>query len=140
MPKELLDRVEMRAGLQQMRGKGMAQRMDGCRREVKLLAGEDGRGLLQSIPFESLERFGDALFVPGTIIAVGARTAPRFHLATAIVITALFVGLMCFSLAQATSMCEDLGVSVQNWLVGEGEETGGVARRRSAKGGAGNGG
>ena len=27
--KELLDRVEMCAGLQQMRGKGMAQRMDG---------------------------------------------------------------------------------------------------------------
>jgi hypothetical protein len=26
--KELLDRVEMCAGLQQMRGKGMAQRMD----------------------------------------------------------------------------------------------------------------
>lgn len=69
-----------------------------------IITTEDGRGLLQSIPLESIERFGDALFVPGTIIAVGARIAPRFHFATAIVITALFVGLMCFSLAQVTSM------------------------------------
>jgi hypothetical protein len=35
----------MCAGLQQMRGKGMAQRMDGCRREVKLLAGDDDEAL-----------------------------------------------------------------------------------------------
>ena len=45
VPKELLDRVEMCAGLQQMGGNGMAQRMDGRRREVKLLAGDDDEAL-----------------------------------------------------------------------------------------------
>ncbi len=31
-----------------------------------MITDEQGRGLLQSLPLESLERFGDALFVPGT--------------------------------------------------------------------------
>ena len=50
VPKQLLDRVEMCAGPQQMRGKGMAQRMDGRRREVKLLAGDDDGGMAGRAP------------------------------------------------------------------------------------------
>ena len=56
MLKELLDRVEMCAGLQQMRGKGMAQRMDGRRREVKLLAGHDDEALQGTVRHGSLCR------------------------------------------------------------------------------------
>ena len=52
---------------------------------------EDGRGLLQSLPLESLERFGYALFVPGTIIATGVRIAPKFHFVTGIILTVLLV-------------------------------------------------
>jgi hypothetical protein len=52
-----------------------------------MITDEQGRGLLQSMPLESLERFGDALFVFGTLIGVGAFVAPRFHFATAIVLT-----------------------------------------------------
>src|SRR5712675_1316501 len=59
-----------------------------------MITDEQGRGLLQSMPLESLERFGDALFVAGTLIGVGAVIAPRFHFATAIVLTLLLVGLM----------------------------------------------
>src|SRR5258708_5961339 len=47
-----------------------------------MITDEQGRGLLQSMPLESLERFGDALFVAGTLIGVGAFIAPRFHFAT----------------------------------------------------------
>ena len=56
MPKELLDRVEMCAGLQQMRGKAMAQRMDGRRREIKLLAGHDDEALQGTVRHGSLCR------------------------------------------------------------------------------------
>jgi len=58
---------------------------------------EDGRGLLQAMPIESLERFADALFVSGTFIAIGSRIAPRFRLVTAIVLTLLLLGLMSFA-------------------------------------------
>jgi hypothetical protein len=57
-----------------------------------IITTDDGRGLLQSLPLESLERFGDALFVPGTVIATGASIAPRFHLVTGIVLTVILVG------------------------------------------------
>ena len=56
VPKELLDRVEMGAGLQQMGGKGMAQRMDGRRREVKLLAGDDDEALQGTVRHRRLCR------------------------------------------------------------------------------------
>jgi hypothetical protein len=61
----------------------------------------DGKGLLQSMPLESLERFGDALFVPGAIVAISAHIAPRFHLGTAIVVTGLLVVLMALLFTQA---------------------------------------
>jgi hypothetical protein len=35
------------------------------------ITNEKGEGLLQSMPLELLERFGDALFVPGTVIGIG---------------------------------------------------------------------
>jgi hypothetical protein len=69
-----------------------------------IITDEQGRGLLQSMPLESLERFGDALFVPGTLIAVGAFIAPRFRLATAIVVTVLMIGFMSWALISANSM------------------------------------
>jgi hypothetical protein len=68
-----------------------------------IITTEDGRGLLQSLPLESLERFGYALFVPGTIIAMGARIAPRFHFVTAVVLMVFLVGLMSFLFAQLSS-------------------------------------
>src|SRR5688572_10507164 len=58
-----------------------------------MITDEQGRGLLQSMPLESLERFGYALVVAGTFIGVGAIIAPRFHFATAIALTLLLVGL-----------------------------------------------
>jgi hypothetical protein len=89
-----------------------------------IITTDDDRGLLQSMPLESIERFGDALFVPGTIIAVGARIAPRFRFATAIVLTVLFAGLMCFLFVQVTSMgmhIEDstfrMVITILLWLV-----------------------
>src|SRR3981189_2983552 len=92
-----------------------------------MITDEQGRGLLQSLPLESLERFGDALFVPATIIAVGARIAPRFHFATAIVLTALFAALMAFLFVRVTSMgmhLEDsvfrMVITVLFWIVGVG--------------------
>jgi hypothetical protein len=63
-----------------------------------IITTEEGKGLLQAMPLESLERFGDALFVPGAIVAMGARIAPRFHLVTGIVLTVLFIALMSFVL------------------------------------------
>ena len=45
MAQELLDGVQMRAGLQQMRGKGMTQRMHRGRREVELFAGDNDQPL-----------------------------------------------------------------------------------------------
>lgn len=69
-----------------------------------MITDEQGRGLLQSMPLESLERFGDALFVVGTLIGVGAFIAPRFHFATAIVLTLLLVGLMSWVFLSANSI------------------------------------
>jgi hypothetical protein len=68
-----------------------------------LIADEEGKGLFQFMPFESLERFGNALFVPGTLIAIGALIAPRFRLATAIVLALLLAGLLSWLIAQAKS-------------------------------------
>ena len=68
-----------------------------------IITTEDGRGLLQSLPLESLERFGCALFVPGAIIVTGARIAPRFHFVTAALLTVFLVGLMSFSFVQLRS-------------------------------------
>ncbi len=56
-----------------------------------LITNEEGKGLLQSMPLESLERFGDALFVPGTLIAIGALIAPRFRLANGLAANWLLV-------------------------------------------------
>ena len=64
---------------------------------------EDGKGLLQAMPLESLERFMDALFVPGAVIAAGARIAPRFHFATAIAATVLLVGALIYLFASLSS-------------------------------------
>ncbi len=64
---------------------------------------EDGKGLLQAMPLESLERFMDALFVPGAVIAAGARIAPRFHFATAIAVTVLLVGSLIYLFASLSS-------------------------------------
>lgn len=69
-----------------------------------MITDEQGRGLLQSMPLASLEGFGDALFVTGTLIGVGAFIAPRFHFATAIVLTLLLVGLMAWVFLNANSM------------------------------------
>jgi|ERR1035438_1965091 hypothetical protein len=69
-----------------------------------IITDDQGRGLLQSMPLESLERFGDALFVSGTLIGVGAFIAPRFHFATAIVLTLLLVGLISWAFVSAGSM------------------------------------
>jgi hypothetical protein len=69
-----------------------------------MITDEQGRGLLQSMPLESLERFGDALFVAGTLIGVGAFIAPRFHFATAMVLTLLLVGFLSWAFANASSM------------------------------------
>ena len=65
---------------------------------------EQGRGLLQSMPLESLERFGDALLVAGTFIAVGAFIAPRFQFATGIVLTLVLVGLISWAFISTGSM------------------------------------
>jgi hypothetical protein len=69
-----------------------------------IITNEEGKGLLQSMPLESLERFGDALFVPGTSIGIGALTAPRFRFVTAIVIASLLIGFLSWAIAQAMSM------------------------------------
>jgi hypothetical protein len=69
-----------------------------------LITDEEGKGLFPSMPLESLERFCDALFVPGTLIAIGALIAPRFRLATAILLTLLLVVLISWAIAQAKSM------------------------------------
>jgi hypothetical protein len=65
-----------------------------------IITNEEGKGLLQSLPLESLERFGDALFVSGTIVAIGAHIAPRFHFATAIVLTLLLIAFLAFAVTQ----------------------------------------
>jgi hypothetical protein len=41
MAEEFLNRVQMSAGFEEMRGKGMAQGMDGSSRDVELIAGQD---------------------------------------------------------------------------------------------------
>lgn len=69
-----------------------------------IITDEQGRGLLQSMPLESLERFGDALFVPGTLIGVGAFIAPRLHFATAIVLTLLWIGFISWAFVSVSSM------------------------------------
>ena len=69
-----------------------------------MIADEQGRGLLQSMPLESLERFGDALFVAGALIGVGAFIAPCFHFATGIVLTLLLVGFLSWAFVSASSM------------------------------------
>ena len=69
-----------------------------------IITDEQGKGLLQSMPLESLERFGDALFLPGTLIAVGAFIAPRFHFRTAIAVTILLVGFISWAFISASSM------------------------------------
>lgn len=69
-----------------------------------MITDEQGRGLLQSLPLESLERFGDALFVPGALIAAAAFIAPRFHLATGIALTLLGVAFMSWAFINASSM------------------------------------
>lgn len=69
-----------------------------------MITDEQGRGLLQSMPLESLERFGDALVVAGTFIGVGAFIAPRFHFATAIALTLLLVGFLAWAFINASSM------------------------------------
>jgi hypothetical protein len=90
-----------------------------------MITDEQGRGLLQSMPLESLERFGDALFIFGTLVGVGAFIAPRFHFATAMVLTLLLVGFMSWAFVSASSM----GVHIDDspfrmvvtailWLVG----------------------
>jgi hypothetical protein len=78
----------------------------------------DGKGLLQFMPLESLERFGDALFVPGAIVAISARIAPRFHLGTAIVVTVLLVALMAFLLTQVhiTDSAFRIVITVVLWI------------------------
>lgn len=63
---------------------------------ARIITTEEGKSLLQAMPLESLERFGDALFLPGTMVAIGAWTAPKFHLATAILLTVLLAGLLFF--------------------------------------------
>jgi hypothetical protein len=68
-----------------------------------LIETDDGRGLLQSLPLESLERFGYALFVPGTIIATGALIAPKFHFVAGIVLTILLVSGMCYLFVKMSS-------------------------------------
>lgn len=69
-----------------------------------IITDDQGRGLLQSMPLESLERFGDALFVAGTLVGVGAFIAPRFHFATAIVLTLLLVGCISWVFSNVSSM------------------------------------
>ena len=54
----------------------------------------DGKGLLQAMSLESLERFMDGLFICGTFIATGARIAPRFHFVTAVVIALLIISFL----------------------------------------------
>ncbi|MDD5138841.1 MAG: hypothetical protein PHY43_01110 [Verrucomicrobiales bacterium] len=87
----------------------------------------DGRSLLSlsAMPLESLERFMDALFVPGTIVAAGSRIAPRFHFVTAVVITLLLAGLLAFLFAQLSSNDSEIVdspfrivVTIILWLVG----------------------
>ena len=73
-----------------------------------IITTDDGRGFLQSLPVESLERFGYALFVPGTIIAAGARIAPRYHFFTGIVLTVSFVGLMSYLFVHLRSSVRSL--------------------------------
>ena len=68
-----------------------------------IITTDNGKGLLSAMPLESLERFLDALFVPGTIIAAGARIAPRFHFVTAVVLTLLLIGLLSFLFAHLGS-------------------------------------
>jgi hypothetical protein len=93
----------------------------------QMITDEQGRGLLQSMPLESLERFGDALFVAGTFIGVGAFIAPRFHFATAILLTLLLVGFISWAFVNASSMgmhIEDspfrLVINAIFWLVSVG--------------------
>jgi len=69
-----------------------------------MITDEQGRSLFQSMSLESLERFGDAVFLVGTLIGVGAFIAPRFHFATAIALTLIFVGLMGWVLLNAKSI------------------------------------
>jgi hypothetical protein len=67
----------------------------------------EGRAVLGSgagaAAVESLERLGDALFVPGAFVAAGALIAPKFHLGTAIVLSVLLVGFYSWVFAQAAA-------------------------------------
>lgn len=90
-----------------------------------MITDERGRGLLQSMPLESLEQFGDALFVFGTFVAVGASIAPRFHFITATVLTLVLGGFIAWALVSANSMgihIDDshfhMVVTAILWLVG----------------------
>ena len=65
-----------------------------------IITTDDGKGLLQAMPLESLERFMDALFVSGIFIAAGARIAPRFHFVTAVAIALPLIGFLSFFFAQ----------------------------------------
>jgi len=49
---------------------------------------------LALIPAETLERFGYALFVPATLISVGAIIAPKFKFQTGIAIAVLVIVLL----------------------------------------------
>ena len=71
-----------------------------------MITDERGRSLFESMPLESLERFGYALFVAGTLVGVGAFIAPRFHFVTAVILTSILVGIMScvFLSAHSTGM------------------------------------
>ena len=68
-----------------------------------IITTDDGKSLLSAMPLESLERFLDALLVPGTVIAAGARIAPRFHLAAAVLLTLLLIGSLSLLFAHVSS-------------------------------------
>ena len=61
---------------------------------------ENGESLMS---LESIERYMDALFVSGSVVAASARIAPRFHFLTAIVITLCIIGLGAVSCAHLKS-------------------------------------
>ena len=59
---------------------------------------EDGKDVVATIPIESLERFGDAFFVPFAFVFAGAYVAPSYKFATGIFLTILYITGVIFLL------------------------------------------
>jgi hypothetical protein len=87
----------------------------------------DGKNLFASIPPETIEHFGYALFVPFTLIVAGARLAPRFKFVTGITLAVLLALALAIAFAamnaQGSQVADGqlrLAVTCILWIIGVG--------------------